>query len=257
MLHSPQSLSILLAALLLTACSAPTPQPTALPPTATPLPTPTATPLPEPTATSDKPTTTATPPPEPTSASTAESAPTAPGADWTVYSGDAALPPRMAASVSIAVPPGWWCVDYDPQDKSQTLAALGAGLGDQFGVLAMTFDMMTAGSSANFFYCVTGTIDEFIASQSTDVQIFSSTQSGYTHPVDLLAAADDCEIAEMTLSSYPAASSWCLDAALGRYDLFYAIMVGPTDVLHLQFHTLSTDNRATLEAIAQTVEIAR
>ncbi|MBN1178176.1 MAG: hypothetical protein JXD18_03130 [Anaerolineae bacterium] len=261
-MFAKRSVPLLMLVCLLVACG---PAPASPTPTVTPAPPPTeAAPTeaaPTPTKT---PVPTATSVPVPTAPVVDDVAETHPGGvvvenGWVQYTADPdTTGVRAPVVLSLSVPPTWWCVDYDPADVEETTSALGAGLGDDFGMIGMMLSMMASGRDGwSHLYCVTGDLQAFLDSTNTQVTVLSSRQQGFTQAIDLLSDQErsDCEVTELELSGYDTVAVWCPDEAAGRHELRYSVLLDPPWVVSLQFATMEVENRAELEAIAQTLVI--
>ncbi len=271
-------LALLVGLLALTACTTPAAIPTVtLPPptamaTATPIPptaTATATPIP-PTATATPipPTATATPIP-PTATATAAPATSTPtlapapagGGDtakthpggvvlsngWVQYTSE------QYGGTTIAVPPDWWCIDYDTADQDKTIDAIAAAANDQFGMIKMLLNMRPPD---HLFFCLSD-LDKFIAQEESGVKVFLSLQAGFTRAIDMLQDIDRAKwtVSELSISGYDAASYEGFQAKTKRYERNTILLLTPPRTFDVQSYSQTQARIDEVKAIEQTLVI--
>ncbi len=248
---------------------------TPIPPTATPEP-PTATATVEATATatatSVPPTATATPipptvtataiPPTATAEATATAAPepidggdtakTHPGGvvlpnGWVQYTSE------TYGGTTIAVPPDWWCVDYDPADQGETVNAISAAANDEFGMIKVLLGLP---SPDHLFYCLAD-LDQFILQQESGIKVSVGRQQGFTRAIDMLQEIDRTkkEVSELTLSGYDAASYEGYETQTERYERITVALLAPPRTFNVQSYSQSEARLVEVAAIEQAIVI--
>lgn len=238
---------------------------TPIPPTATPEP-PTATATVEATATATAtpvpPTATATATVEATATANATAAPepvdggdtakTHPGGvvlsnGWVQYTSE------TYGSTTIAVPPDWWCIDYDPADQGKTVDAISAAANDQFGVIKMVLGLP---SPDHLFYCLTD-LDQFVSQQESGLKVFVGLQQGFTRAIDMLKNIDRSkwEVGELTMSGYDAASYEGYETQTERYERITVALLAPPRTFNVQSYSQTQARIDEVKAIEQAIDI--